>query len=163
MQKHWKKNSTKRRYKRIASNVVIIAIIISIIMLCVKCVAGDNTSVSAVIRNHENVRIPISLEIVDTDSKRALGLSHRKSLPQNAGMLFVFDESQRLSFWMKDTHIPLDIAFMDDNMKITEIFRNLQPLSLKAIYSSEIARYALEVNAGYFDSNYISVGDRLFL
>ncbi len=67
-----------------------------------------------------------------------------------------------LSFWMKDTLIPLDVAFLDGDMRIQQIVRNMVPRSEETIQSTEPAQYALEVNAGYFDSNGIVVGDKLF-
>ena len=95
--------------------------------------------------------------IADTPEKREMGLMFRRSLPSDHGMLFSFPKKQRLAFWMANTYIPLQIAFVDDDGKIGEI-RNMAPLSTRAIRSSREYRYALETCAGWFDKNGIVVG-----
>lgn len=82
---------------------------------------------------------------------------HRKKLSDNHGMLFKFPYSNYQSFWMKNTYIPLDIAFLDDNGKILQI-ENMTPLNTRAISSYTPCKYALEVNKGWFKSNNISIG-----
>ena len=98
------------------------------------------------------------IELADTHLKRELGLMNRKSLSKNEGMLFKFPYSTRLSFWMKDTYIPLDIAFLDERGKILQI-ESMSPLSTRAIVSSDYCKYALEVNKGWFKENEIKVGN----
>lgn len=102
------------------------------------------------------------VEIADTDDSRRLGLMHRESLPEGQGMLFVFEQDQRLSFWMKNTHIPLSIAYISSDGIIREI-HDMTPLSLDAIRSSRSVRYALEVNQGAFEAAGIEPGDRVVL
>lgn len=87
------------------------------------------------------------VEIADTDAERAEGLMHRKSLPEDRGMLFVYEQDQRMAFWMKDTIVPLSIAFIAADGRIVEIF-DMKPLSLKSVQSTRSVRYALEVNQG---------------
>jgi uncharacterized protein len=98
------------------------------------------------------------VEFADTNTKREYGLMNRKSLNHNGGMLFKFHFPTKLSFWMRDTYIPLDIAFIDDSGKILQI-EEMIPLSTKPIRSSNSCRYALEVNKGWFNNNGIKVGD----
>lgn len=102
----------------------------------------------------------ILVEIADTDQERALGLMNRKTLEKDSGMLFVFQEEQKLSFWMKNTLIPLSIAYISRNGEIKEI-HDMYPLDEKAVPSSRSVMYALEMNQGWFKDNQISVGDKI--
>jgi uncharacterized protein len=89
------------------------------------------------------------VEVARSDTERQKGLMGRESLGRREGMLFVFDRDQHLDFWMKDTRIPLSIAFLSSEGKILEIV-DLQPLSEKAIRSRLSCRYALELPQGTF-------------
>ncbi|MBI9065985.1 MAG: DUF192 domain-containing protein [Salinivirgaceae bacterium] len=100
----------------------------------------------------------IEIEIADTYESREQGLMHRKSMQENHGMLFIFDTEERQSFWMKNTNIPLDLIFVNNDLHIVHIVKNCQPYSLKAIPSFEYARYVVEVNAGYCNEKGILVG-----
>lgn len=107
----------------------------------------------------------IKVEIALTESERSKGLGNRSSLPDNQGMLFIFKKESILSFWMKDTLIPLDIAFVNKSGRILKITTMTvekfgTPLNEYKTYTSEKpARYAIEMNAGWFKENNISVGD----
>ena len=87
---------------------------------------------------------------------------NRDKLDWNSGMLFVFEDERVLSFWMKDTKIPLSIAFIDKNGKVTDIF-DMKPYSLEAVTSTEKCRYAIEANIGFFDESGLTVGDTVDL
>ncbi len=100
------------------------------------------------------------VEIVTTPDAQARGLMFRKSLPWDQGMLFVYEQPQRLDFWMKNTTIPLDIAFISVDGMIAEIY-SLTPLSEKARSSRAPALYALEVNRGWFKKKGVKVGDKI--
>lgn len=100
------------------------------------------------------------IEIADTPIKREYGLMDRKTLANNHGMLFKFPEAQRLGFWMRNTYIPLDIAFINNDGEISQIER-MYPLSTRSIRSNNNCKYALEVNAGWFKDNGIKVGDKI--
>ena len=102
--------------------------------------------------------IEIEVEIADKSESRRTGLMNRKSMPENHGMLFVFDSDQRLSFWMKNTFIPLSIAYISSDGKIMEIY-DMKPESLKPVESVASVRYALEMNQGWFKANGINPGD----
>ena len=88
------------------------------------------------------------------------GLMGVSSLPRNHGMLFVFPKEQKANFWMKNTTIPLSIAFIGKDNKIQEIL-NLNPLDETGVESKNQVLYALEVNQGWFLANNISVGDKI--
>jgi uncharacterized membrane protein (UPF0127 family) len=109
-------------------------------------------------------RLPVEVEIADTDAERQTGLMGRNVLPENAGMLFVFEGEQTLSFWMRDTLIPLSIAYIDAEGRIVDI-QDMQPLDdVPPHYvSAEPAQYALEVNQGFFEERGVMVGDTVEL
>ncbi len=100
------------------------------------------------------------VEVVSTPEVQARGLMFRESLPWNRGMLFVYEKAQHLAFWMKNTTIPLDIAFISADGMITEILP-LTPLSEKTCSSRSPVLYALEVNRGWFRKKGVKVGDKI--
>ena len=102
----------------------------------------------------------INVEVSSNDASRALGLMHRVMLPENSGMLFVFPDSEYRSFWMKNTYIPLSIAYIDKHDRILEI-KDMIPLNPQSVPSSMPAVYALEMNVGWFERNKIAPGDKV--
>jgi uncharacterized membrane protein (UPF0127 family) len=113
------------------------------------------------IESSKGDKVEVRVEIADNDAERARGLMGRTALGEDRGMLFVFDEEQPLSFWMKNTLIPLSIAFMDSEGRIVDI-QDMKPLDDDPPHyvSAEPARYALEVNQGFFEERVVEVGDR---
>lgn len=103
--------------------------------------------------------IPLEVEIADDNSERTQGLMHREYLPQNKGMLFVFDKEEPRSFWMENTHIALDIAFIGEDLTIKKIDQ-LDPESDRSV---GYAKYVLEVNMGWFARNGITEGVKVSL
>ncbi len=101
----------------------------------------------------------LHVEIVQNEEDRMRGLMHREQLPENQGMLFVFEEAQMQAFWMRNTFIPLDIAFIDANGKIIDIQRMTPLDETKSYQSPAPVPYALEVNAGWFEKNGIKIGE----
>ncbi len=102
------------------------------------------------------------VEIARTMEERAKGLMYRNRLKPETGMLFVFPRDQKPSFWMKDTKVPLSIAFISKDGIIREIIR-MKPLSRKNMVSTYSVRYALEVNRGEFERLGIKVGDKVII
>jgi len=102
----------------------------------------------------------IRAEVVDTPETRARGLMYRESMPANHGMLFVFSEPERQCFWMKNTLIPLSIAFLDDRGVIVNI-ADMKPQTEDSHCSSQPVRYALEMNQGWFAARHIRPGFRI--
>lgn len=102
----------------------------------------------------------LQVEIALTPEAQSQGLMFRDSLPWDQGMLFVYDHPQHLTFWMKNTTIPLDIAFISAEGRIEEIL-TMTPLTEKIYRSSRPALYALEVNRGWFRKKGVKVGDRI--
>ncbi len=100
------------------------------------------------------------VETAVTETQRSKGLMHRRSLDADSGMLFVYSYEQQLSFWMKNTLIPLDIAFIARDGHILNI-ANMEPLDESTVVSDGKAMYALEMNRGFFEKYDIKVGDRI--
>jgi uncharacterized protein len=101
---------------------------------------------------------PVTVEVARTESQRERGLMGRTRLGPAEGMIFVFDRDEHLEFWMKNTPLPLSIAFLSSEGKILEI-RDMQPFDLKTVRSRFSARYALEMNQGAFQKLGASEGD----
>ena len=101
----------------------------------------------------------IEIEIVRDEASITQGLMYRKSMDENRGMLFVMPQMGPQSFWMKNTHIPLDIIFINHNKQIVTVRKNTTPFSEKNVTSTQNALYVLEVNAGYCDKFGIKKGD----
>jgi len=102
--------------------------------------------------------IPIKTQIARDDKSRAAGLMGVESMPKEEGMLFVFPDSDYRSFWMKNTLIPLSIAYIDKDYKIINI-EDMNPHSINGASSKAPALCALEMNKGWFNDNGIVVGD----
>lgn len=103
----------------------------------------------------------IDIEIADNDQKRARGLMYRRSIPENAGMLFIHNWEDIQSFWMKNTYISLDMVFVNAAKEIVTIHAATAPLKEWNYTSTSPALYVVEVNAGYCARNKIGVGDRI--
>lgn len=113
--------------------------------------------------NIELNKAQLVLEIATTPEARNCGLSRRDRLAENHGMLFVVPEAIILDFWMRDTRLPLSIAFIDDNGRILSI-QAMQPMQTRQHYRPpDPVRYAIEVNRGWFSKHDISVGDVITL
>jgi uncharacterized membrane protein (UPF0127 family) len=102
----------------------------------------------------------IRAEVADQEQSRTLGLMHRTSLPPNGGMLFVFESTGIHCMWMKNTLLPLSVAFVDERGAITNI-ADMQPLSETSHCAARPARYALEMKQGWFAERGIRAGMRL--
>ncbi len=103
----------------------------------------------------------LKVKIADTENKLQIGLMYVKKLAPNEGMLFVFDKVDKHCFWMKNTYIPLDIAFIDENKTIVDI-QSMQSLSLETHCPKyNKIKYALEVNKNWFKNNLIKINSKL--
>lgn len=105
---------------------------------------------------------PFELEIADSYSSRERGLMFRKSMPANHGMIFIFDQPDVLGFWMKNTHIPLDIIYLDADRRVITI-KQMKPLDEKSVSSERPAKYAIEINAGMAKTAGVREGDVIHL
>ncbi len=105
--------------------------------------------------------LSFNVEIADEPDERARGLMHRQSMDRDAGMLFVYEQPQYASFWMKNTPLPLDILFADETGFIITIARETTPFSTRDIPSGGVILGVLEINAGLADELGVAEGDRL--
>lgn len=104
----------------------------------------------------------VRVEIADSDEEQRRGLMFREELPENHGMLFVFEQEAPRSFWMRNTAIPLSIAYIDAEGRIVSI-HDMEPFSEEPVPSRGPAKYALEVNQGEFGRNGVGSGDTVQL
>ena len=111
--------------------------------------------------------IPVYVDVANDPEEQSRGLMFRNSMEWNNGMLFVSEDVKYLSFWMKNTYIPLDMIFVDKDLRIVDIKEDVQPCLQEDICpsypSKQPAKYVLEVNAGFVQQNGIRVGDILYL
>ena len=101
-----------------------------------------------------------NIEVASNPNDRRKGLMYRKSLPEDHGMFFVWEYRKRQCMWMRNTYIPLNVAYIDTKGKILEIYEML-PLSEDSICSKKRVKYALEVNLDWFKRNNVYVGDQI--
>lgn len=100
----------------------------------------------------------LTVEVADENLERQAGMMHRTTMPKNEGMLFVFPRPHQTGFWMKNTTVPLSIAYIDRASRVIEIY-DLHPLNTQPVESrSTRVQYALEVNQGWFAKNGIQPG-----
>lgn len=143
--------------KKIIFALLIFCFIVLLISACTSQTA-DTSFKTISINDHE-----LRVELADTPAKQSQGLSGRESLPNNQGMLFIFDNYTQPGFWMKDMQFPLDIIWIRDNM-IIDITENIpvpENNQLINYYPSEPINYVLEVNAGWVNKNNIKIGHKI--
>ncbi len=103
-------------------------------------------------------KVQCTAEVARTPEERSKGLMHRKSMPEDSGMLFIYPENRIPAFWMKNTLIPLSIAFIDPGGMIIDI-QDMEPETEDHHSPPSRIGYALEMNKGWFEHNGIKVGD----
>lgn len=103
----------------------------------------------------------IDAEVAAVFEEQQQGLMHRSYMADSLGMIFIYSYEAQQSFWMKNTLIPLDIAFIDSKGVIDTIYRKTKPLSETSLPSRRKIQYVVEVNGGYYDRNGIKEGDMM--
>lgn len=137
----------------------------TLLLFCLSTICCNNSKLektSLEIQKSDGTTITLQVELAQTDEQRQKGYMERKNIPEETGMLFIFEKSQILSFWMKNTPTPLSIAYIDSNGKIRDIF-DMKPYDLSSTMSSVSVKYALEVPQGWFKKNNIQIGDKIDL
>lgn len=135
-----------------------------LVLLAASC-GSEDRGAQAVIEKGGDDEVEVAVELADTAEERQVGLMNRESLPADAGMLFLFEEELRGGFWMKDTLIPLSIAYMDGDGRILRIL-DMEPCRADPCptYDAGVAfESALEVNQGAFAAWGVEEGDRVRL
>ena len=103
---------------------------------------------------------PLTVELALSEPQRMQGLMHREKLGRDDGMLFVFDEPAYQSMWMKNTLIPLSVAFLDADGRILNIL-DMEPQTLDTHTSAGPSVYAIETNKGWFEQNNVKAGEKV--
>ena len=117
------------------------------------------TTILTLLPSGEAKPVEVEAEVANDGAERTRGLMYRTALAEDAGMLFVFGRERSLSFWMKNTSIPLSIAYVDAEGRIVDI-EDMEPFDDQTKHpSAEPSKYALEVNQGFFEERGIEVGD----
>ena len=127
------------------------------------CYLTSSSSPQVIIYPQSGTPIRVAVEVADTQEKRQLGLMYRNELPAFGGMLFIFPQESPLSFWMKNTPLPLDILYINADFTIVHIAENAAPYSTANIPSQHPAKYVLEVNGGFCRQHGIVAKDRVEL
>jgi len=134
-------------------------LLLIIIFLTYLIILQKNKTLSTV-----NIKIATqnySFEIARSILEKSQGLSHRSSLCQNCGMIFVFDQQDYYPFWMKDTKIPLDMIWLDQNNKIVTITTASPQDGQKTFINDKPAKYVIELNAGITQRLDLKIGDTI--
>jgi uncharacterized membrane protein (UPF0127 family) len=121
---------------------------------------ADSPARPVVVIEQGQARATVSVELAVTPQQRAQGLMYRRALDPDAGMLFIFPTDSRSGFWMRNTYIPLDIAYIDARFTVIDI-RQGTPLDETVLTPDASYRYVLEVNQGWFAAHGLGVGARV--
>ena len=129
--------------------------------LCVAAVASaqDGPQKLAQVRRNAGIH-NINAELASTPQQREIGLMFRNAMPANDGMLFVFEQPGQQCFWMRNTLIPLSVAFIGDDGSVVNI-DDMKPQTLDSHCSAKPVRFVLEMNEGWFAKRGIKAGSRL--
>jgi uncharacterized membrane protein (UPF0127 family) len=111
--------------------------------------------------NNDSVVASLDIEIAEGEYETQTGLMYRKSMQDDRGMLFIFDDEIRRSFYMKNTEFALDIIFINGENEIVNIQKNAQPLDQTSLPSAAPAKYVLEVSAGLSDKWGLEAEDKI--
>ena len=131
------------------------------LLLCMSfCIVAASASAEMPLIELKAGKQTLTAEVASTDPDRMQGLMHRRMLPENRGMLFVFPNVAYHGMWMKNTFIPLSVAFIDDKGVIINI-EDMQPHTLDAHNAKQPVRFALEMNLGWFRKHGIAPGTKL--
>ena len=142
----------------IKRNSLLIALLLVLASLFTGCNKSKLQTTTITIKKADGSTAYVKAEIARKEEERNFGFMERKVIPDGTGMIFIFEQDQILSFWMKNTPHPLSIAYIDSKGKIRNIY-DMTPYSLANITSTSSVRYALEVPQGWFKKQGIKEGD----
>ena len=143
-------------------NRILFFFLFTLFTFTTSCKTQQLQTKNLIITTTDNRSITVNAEIAKTPEERNFGFMERKKIPDGTGMIFIFENDQQLSFWMKNTPHPLSIAYIDSKGRIREIY-DMKPYSLSSIQSTVSVRYALEVPQGWFEKNGITPGATITL
>jgi len=153
--------------RRIGCLLVLSAIVIAAVLLLYFKAKSPKSEQEILKKSEKKTELTIkdkkiSVEVADTEEKRALGLMFRQNLEENSGMLFIFEKKGIYPFWMKNTGIPLSIAYIDENNVIIDILEMVPNQEVITYSPTEPFLVALEMNHGWFAENSINKGDTIY-
>ncbi len=135
---------------------IVVFVFVAVFYLFISCSSNNVLDIKQIHIAGQNIQVDLALNL-ETQSQ---GLSGRKSLDNNKGMLFVFDQPDKYSFWMKDMFFPIDMIWISEDMKVIYIKKDARPELYPEIYKpEENAKYILEVVSGFSEKNNLRVGD----
>lgn len=146
-------------FRRLPSTVrpLLLAISFVLFLLADRVLAANNPkTLTATTNNHT-----LTLEVARSDNERAQGLMYRRELARDAGMLFIFPATQQQNFWMKNTPLPLDLIFLDENKTVVGVVERAVPFSTKTFGIEQPSRYVIEVNAGVAKELGVNIGTKV--
>ncbi|WP_281684605.1 DUF192 domain-containing protein [Thalassobaculum salexigens] len=126
-------------------------LVLAVFLLLAPAAAWAVELVPLTVTTEEGVAHPFQVEIADSPDERARGLMFRKELAEDRGMLFLFPRRERIAMWMRNTEIPLDMLFISDDGRVTQIHERAVPHSEAVISSRRRVRYVLELPGGTAD------------
>jgi uncharacterized protein len=136
-------------------------IVLAIFLICFAYFTKTKISTTETNSNYKNLYLEF-IEIAKTPEELKTGLMNRESLCQKCGMLFIFTNEGKKSFWMKNTKIPLDIIYVNEQDTVIKIHKDTTPFQTHPTYNSgKPAKYVLEVNAGYSKKIDLKVNDKI--
>jgi uncharacterized protein len=130
-------------------------VVLLLMLCCVTLARAELPEIALTMGNHRLIA-----EVASTDSQRSQGLMHRRMLPENRGMLFVFPDVGLHGMWMMNTYVPLSVAFIDERGVIVNI-EDMQPHTQNSHSAVRPVKYALEANLGWYRKRGIKPGDKV--
>jgi uncharacterized membrane protein (UPF0127 family) len=131
--------------------------VVAVLLLaaCIRASAAELPEVTLGFGPHK-----LTAEVASTDATRSTGLMHRRMMPENRGMLFVFSDVALHGMWMMNTYLPLSVAFLDRDGVIINI-ADMEPHTQNSHHATRPAKYALEMNRGWFKKRGVKPGDKV--
>ena len=147
-----------------------IYIFLLIVILALVSIARENFiykhTVSLSVSNTKDTKqiklagVNLTVDLATDDATREQGLSARNNLSEDQGMLFIFDTPGHYAFWMKDMNFPIDMIWIDQNLKVVYIQKDAEPSSYPNLFTPKVnAKYVLEVFSGFSEKNNLKIGD----
>ncbi|MEP7296191.1 MAG: DUF192 domain-containing protein [Burkholderiales bacterium] len=132
--------------------------VLALVLACTLASAQDAPQQLPAIRISTGMHV-LQVQLAQTPEQQQIGLMFRKTMGTNEGMLFVFDEPRQQCFWMKNTLLPLSVAFIADDGSVVNL-DNMKPQTLDSHCSTKPVRFVLEMNVGWFDKRGIKAGSK---
>ena len=152
-------------FKKIQRDTIFKHVVFLIVIITFNSIiySADLPKVQLYFQNkNSNDKIPFIVEVASSNTDKAKGLMYRQHLEANTGMIFVYSKPQVMNFWMKNTLIPLSIAFIDTTGEVIAIY-DMQPLDETGVSSIKPAKYAIEMDQGWFTIRKIKIGSKVSL